>query len=736
MMRPASGGSRFSRAGREILLVALFCLALLLLARFVHPVGRGLQWVVEHHTALVRDALVVLVGLSLASILYTRRRSSELRREAIGLERAQRQIGEAETRYRGLVERLPLATYISYPGDTGEWLYVSPQIESLLGFSPEEWMDDSALWVSRLHPEDRERVLSEEARPEHFALSSRAHMLEPDEYRMIARDGRTVWVRDEAVLIEDEPGRPLFHGVLMNVTDRRQLEEALRAGEQRKDAIMRAALDCIITIDGAGRVLEFNPAAERTFGYTRAEAMGRELAELIVPPSLRDAHREGLRRVLGTGEQRIIGQRIEITGMRSDGSELPVELTVSAVDVDGDTLFTGYLRDISETKRLEDQLQQAQRLEVIGRLAGGVAHDFNNLLAVILNYAAFLQEGMEQSDPRREDVDEIARAAERAAGLVRQLLTFSRKGVVDPQLLDVDALIGGTDKLLRRTLGEDVTVDMRLGARQCRVLMDSSQLEQIVLNLTVNARDAMPQGGTLTIATHCEEVAEAGEADGPEPGAYLCLTVSDTGTGMTPEVQSHIYEPFFTTKGPGEGTGLGLATVYGVVTGVGGHISVSSEIGRGTTFTVYLPASPLERADVEGDDGVGEEAEGETVLVVEDEQAVRDVVERILVRGGYGVVTASSGDEAIHLVERSRPRVDLLLTDVIMPGMSGKEVADALRARLGPVPTLFMSGYTDQIIARQGILRDDEQLVEKPFTGEGLLRAVRAALAVRPIPSG
>jgi two-component system, cell cycle sensor histidine kinase and response regulator CckA len=1059
------------------------------------------------------------------------------------------EIRVAQKRYRDLVESVPGVVYIAEPGEGGRWRYVSPQIEDLLGYSPEEWTADPTMWFQRIHPDDRARVMEAEGR-----LISTSHSDQP-EYRMIARDGHVVWVRDQARYLEDGSDA-LFHGFMIDVTARKQAEEELHRSELRKQALFESSFDCVIIADHEGRILEFNPAAEKTFGYRREEVIGRSLAETIVPPSLRDAHAAGIKRFVETRQPTVLDRRIEISGMRSDGSEFPVELAITLLETNEEPVFVAYLRDLTERKementrnaseerfrsliqnahdvvsitdasgvsryvspgierllgyrpeelvgtvgmdflhpddlelaasisadvlaadgtvrtneirarhrdgswiwleftasnrlsdpsiqgivanfhditerkkaearhraqseilrmiaegdplestlhtlvktvedlgddsvclimlldesrnkldlvagpsvppelkealssgvavetkgtpcgiaasskrlfvssdiatdprledsreiplsvglrsawsfpirssagdtligtfcvfhkypaeptpsdletvdqaaqlaaiaierastdravrhseekfralfatnpipmwvwdresfgflavnaaavekygyseeeflkmqitdirpsedvsslleflrerehsrgehagtwrhvtkdgrvleveihwqtidfedrdaalaavhdvternqsegqrrKLEQQLRQAQKMESIGRLAGGIAHDFNNLLAVIINYASFLEDEFDRSDPRREDLEEIKRAGERGANLVRQLLAFSRKEVMEPRNVDLNDIVWDTEKLLKRTIGEDV--DLQIVAREGLWItkVDPGQVEQVLMNLAVNARDAMPDGGSLVIETSNVVVDEvhAKRREGLKEGDYACLTVNDTGRGMTDEIRAQIFEPFFTTKKRGEGTGLGLATVYGIVKQLNGYISCYSEVEHGSTFRIYFPVArdesePLGRSPKP----TGAKGEGERVLLVEDEAPVRNLVVRVLTRGGYKVIPAASAEEALDLYHAPEGGADLLLTDVIMPGMSGKELSE--RIAIGNrVPTLYMSGYTDSIIAKHGVLEEGAAFIQKPFNADDLLEKVREVL--------
>jgi signal transduction histidine kinase len=390
----------------------------------------------------------------------------------------------------------------------------------------------------------------------------------------------------------------------------------------------------------------------------------------------------------------------------------------------------GISLNVTERHTLEQQYQQAQKMEAIGRLAGGVAHDFNNLLTVILGFCELLLAGLNPDDPRQADITEIQKAGARAAGLTRQLLAFSRKEIIQPTVLDLNVIVADIRTMLARLIGEDVTIVLGLGTALAPVKADRGQVEQVVLNLAVNARDAMPKGGTLTIETASVELDEHVAQTHPEvkPGPYIVLTISDTGTGMTPEVQARLFEPFFTTKDLGKGTGLGLATVYGIVTRSGGIVTVNSEVGRGTSFMVYLPraddAEPVVAAPTTIDRG---RAGGQTVLVVEDADGLRELTKRLLEKQGYTVLLAANADEALRLFDEY-PSIDLLLTDVVMPGASGPELVKQLVDRRPTLKVIYMSGYTDDAIVHHGVLDPGIVFLHKPFSSESLGQRMREAL--------
>jgi two-component system, cell cycle sensor histidine kinase and response regulator CckA len=566
---------------------------------------------------------------------------------------------------------------------------------------------------------------------------------------LIARDGSELPIADSAAPIRDVAGET--HGVVLVFRDQRaerETEGRLRQSEARKAAVLDAALDSIVSIDEHGRIIEVNTAFERTFGYDRSEAVGRSLAELIVPPELQARHVAGLARYLATGEARILGKRVELTASRRDGSEIPVEVAVVRSGTEGPPMFTGYLRDLSERKRLseaarrelsereraekelrskEDQLRQAQRLEGIGQLAGGVAHDFNNILTVILGHARTLLDEDHPPAAVREGLDDIVRAGERAADLTRQLLAFSRRQVLQPKLLDLNDSLDAMTRMLGRLIGEDIELTLKKGRELGLVLLDPGQLEQVVLNLAVNARDAMPRGGSLTLETLNVDVDEAFARRHIDvvPGPHVMLSVSDNGVGMDEETQDHVFEPFFTTKE--RGTGLGLATVFGIVKQSGGAIWVYSERDRGTTFKIYFPRQNATERSVAVKSVAPMRTGSETILLVEDAPDVRKLATRILTGGGYRVLSAAGGDEAERVAREHVGELHLLLTDVVMPGMSGRELAERLSGKT-PLRVLYMSGYTDDAVVRHGVLEEGVKFIQKPFTPRGLLAKVREVL--------
>lgn len=640
----------------------------------------------------------------------------------------------------------------------------------------------------------------------------------------------------------------------------RQREAAVRHSEARKTAMLDMAFDAIVAMDARGYVQEWNPAAERMFGYRRQQAIGQELASLIIPERLQQCHRDGLARHLAHGIGTFLNRRLEVPAMRAGGSEFKAELAVTRISQSAEPFFEATIRDItdrlqaeaalsesqslfrefmdhspalafirdpegrlvyvnaayeqffrmssaellgtslggvvpdetaarlrllydrvlaenrplhepvvipdpdgtdhpcmfylfpvaeragqrllggmaldmSEQHLLEARLRQAQKMEAVGRLAGGIAHDFNNMLAVINGYSELLLRDPALTPRTVTQIAAVREAGERAARLTRQLLAFSRQQVLAPEVLDLDATIYELSGMLQRLIGEDIDVTIRRDPDLGSVRADPGQMEQVLLNLAVNARDAMPQGGRLTIATENVDVdpTQTLLTAGIQPGRYVVLSLTDTGHGMPPAVQQRIFDPFFTTKEVGKGTGLGLSTVLGIVEQSGGHIAVESEVGRGTTFRIYLPRVDLTVGTAPSGEPAPEVPTGrETVLLAEDDRGVRGMVRELLREKGFTVLVAESAAEALELCREHDAEIHLLLTDVVLPGMSGRELATRVKARFPECRVLFMSGYTDDGVMRAGVLAADVDLIQKPFATAALVRKVREILDRQP----
>jgi PAS domain S-box-containing protein len=513
-------------------------------------------------------------------------------------------------------------------------------------------------------------------------------------------------------------------------------------GNQLPEHLLESVPDAVVAVARDGAIVLVNREAERVFGYERDELLG-EPVEMLVPARFRNEQLAHRQEYFEKPTTRALGSGLESHGLRRDGSEFPLDIAVSPLGAGEGTSAIVVVRDLSEAKEFERRrdeelaranrearIAQSRRLESLGQLAGGVAHDFNNLLGVILNYAEFVADELEEGTTAHTDVVEIRKAAERATELTRQLLIFSRRETVKPAPVDLNEVVRDIERLLRRTLGEHVELVVDLHRDLPAVLADPGRVEQVLVNLAVNARDAMPDGGRLQIETSEVELDRNFLQEHPDisPGRYVRLTVADTGSGMEPEVAARAFEPFFSTKRKGEGTGLGLATVYGIVTGAGGQISLYSEPGEGTVFRVHLPAVDSTVPAGPGERAVALTGRGESVLLVEDEDTVRALAQRILTEGGYRVTATSGGREALRLLEDPRREFDLLISDVVMPGMRGVELARRAEGLRPELPVLMMSGYTTPLDEEDRKAIAESPLLEKPFSRRDLLGEVRALL--------
>lgn len=798
---------------------------------------------------------------------------------------------EAEAKYRQLVEEVPAISYVAESGALGPFLYMSPQVETILGYRPEDCLTDPNFWLSHLHPEDQPQAFQEDTWEEGRPFQM--------EYRMRRADGKQIWVRDEAVIVRDpQTGKRLTRGLLVDITEKKRTEEALRRSEesyrmfvaQSSEGIFRQDLDRPVPIDlpedelvrrllHEAYLAECNNAMAKMYAFDSPQRLlGKRLTEMTSvddPHNIqltRDYVRNGFRivdrvshemdsrgnskvflhslfgvvedgKLLHTwGLQRDITDRLQAEEERRKAADafrdneeryrafvqqssegiyrmeynppvpcsLPVDeqirwghqsgymaecndamakmygrdtaaeligkklteflilrdpVTMSfmenfihagyritdqeSVEMDAHgqkrifrntmvgTVIDGYwvrtwgiTRDVTERLHLEEQLRNAQQLEALGRLAGGIAHDFNNILSIIMGHGELLLATANLDAEGKNGIDQIRRAADRAASLTQQLLAFSRKQVLQPRVLDLNETVSGVQKMLTRVIGEDIQLFAHLSTTPMTIRADPGQLEQVLMNLAVNARDAMPQGGKIMMETsHVELAAEdAPDLDLPS-GRYVMLRVTDTGQGMDPAILSHVFEPFFTTKPMGKGTGLGLATVYGIVKQSGGGIRVESEADRGTGFRIYLPA-------VEGESGgivqrIGNEdivGGTETILVAEDEPDLRELTQIFLEGYGYRVLPAASAEEALKLAEKFTERIHLLLTDVIMPGISGRQLAEKIHTRRPDTKIVYMTGYTDDMVVQHKVLEPGVQLLQKPFTKLDLAQKVRTTL--------
>jgi len=495
-------------------------------------------------------------------------------------------------------------------------------------------------------------------------------------------------------------------------------------------ALLESASQGIISIDCLGKIVLANRRAEDMFGYSREELLGARI-ELLLPESKRSTHTRQREDYFARPRTRPMGIGMDLSGRRKDGTEFPLEVSLSTVESEDGTFGIAFVSDISQRKLLEEQLIHAQKMEAVGRLAGGVAHDFNNMLTVISGYNRMLLDDLSPLDPLRGNAEEILKAADRAAALTNQLLAFSRRQIIRPRVLNPNSVLSNTQRMLQRLIGEDIQLVLNLSKDTGNMRADPQHIEQAIVNLAVNARDAMPSGGRITIETanaHLDENYTRTHL-GMHPGDFVMIAMSDTGHGMDSETRRHIFEPFFTTKERGKGTGLGLATVYGMVKQSGGDIWVYSELGKGTTFKLYFPrvSDPVSES-ADGDANQPKALGSETVLVVEDEKAVRDLTVKMMRQLGYNVLAAANGEEAIEIGRSHTGHIALLLTDVVMPNMSGRQVADLLLASRPGIRVLYLSGYTENTVVHHGVLEEGVSFLPKPFSREALGKKVREIL--------
>jgi two-component system, cell cycle sensor histidine kinase and response regulator CckA len=596
--------------------------------------------------------------------------------------------------------------------------YISPAYEKVWGRTCQSLFDNPRSRLDAVHAQDRERVVHAEANKYQRGGFE-------EDYRILRPDGTVRWIWDRGYPVHDEQGAIKgFVGIAEDISERKQAE----VDKARLVAIVECTEDAVVGKTMDGIVVNWNPGAERLYGYTAEEMIGRPASTLFTP----DHYQEYLQIM----EKVRRGERViayDTTRRHKEGTEIKVSVDICPVELrDGEIVGASNIaHDITRIKQLEEQFRQAQKMEAVGRLAGGVAHDFNNLLTVICGYSDILLNTLPPGDRTRDLVTEINKAGTRGASLTRQLLAFSRKQVLEPKVLDLNAIVVDSKNMLDRLLGEDVELAVALDPALGRVKTDFGQIEQVLMNLVVNAHDAMPQGGKLTIETanvfldpsYCRSHAEV------KPGAYVMLAVSDTGCGMDEKTRARIFEPFFTTKGPDKGTGLGLAMVYGFIKQCSGHVFVHSEPGIGSTFKVYLPAVDGTPAAEKPQPAVTAMPHGdETILLVEDNPGVRALTRHALQTCGYAVLEASHGKEALHLASTHAGSIHLLVTDVVMPDIGGRAVAERVVTIKPGIKVLYLSGYTDDAVVRHGVLQSETAFLQKPFTPSSLAQKVRSVL--------
>jgi hypothetical protein len=714
---PASSGAdvdwRDARRGVAVALIAVvFVPSLHFVVQQIHGRLDGLMLVrarLTFVTTVVVGALFLFRQLRLfrASEATLTQRRAELRR-------AEDALRETEERFHLAIGGTGAVLYrLNFASMTYD--YMTPNVLALTGYPLEEInaRGFKSLVVSITGPFSTEEAFREMARKREHGVVEEYWA----DYRIRTRSGELRWLADHSLPWHGPDGKARGTvGVLLDITERKQMEEALRVSEERYRLLFeRSPYPMFVYDAGTQAILEANDAALTHYGYAREEVSELKVADLWAEgePGAVAPEQGGWR----SGRHR-----------RKDRTILEVELTSHGLVVEGRMVRLALIVDVTERRRLEAQLLHAQKMEAVGRLAGGIAHDFNNLLTAILGYTSLLETPPDEAS--QTNLQEIERAAERATSLTRQLLAFSRKQILVPEVLDLGGLVRDTARMLERLIGEDVELTTLVGRDAGAVRADPGQLEQVIVNLVVNARDAMPQGGAVTIEVKGETLDDGGRAAlGLAPGPYVVLRVTDTGIGMDAATRGRIFEPFFTTKEKGKGTGLGLAMVYGIVTQSGGAIAVESAPGRGATFRVYLPRV-AESPRAAGDEVDRRQPTGgsETVLLVEDDAAVRRLARQILERGGYTVIECAGSEEGLKASEEHGAEIHLLLADIVMPGINGRELAGHLRRSRPGMRILYMSGYAADVVADHGVLGTGTGLIEKPFTADMLLRKVRAAL--------
>jgi len=633
--------------------------------------------------------------------------------------RIRRQLVEREELFHLITENA--ADMIAVVDMEGKRLYNSLSYQQALGYSPEELQASSSF--EQIHPEDRDRVIEA---AEHARRSGIGKTLE---YRLRHKNGTWLVLESTSSVIRNANGDP-EKLVIVNrdITERKRAEQALQRSEAGFRSVVEDAPYGIYRASTSGRFLQVNPALQRMLGYELGEELLRkDLASEIFRYT---GEYQRLCELL-TGMDEV--KDVELEWKRQDGTPITVRCSGRRINDENGApaYFEVFTEDVTEKRVLERQLRMAQKMEAIGRLSGGIAHDFNNHLGVIIGYSGVLNKALSTNPALRNHALEIEKAGQRAASLTKQLLAFSRQQVLTPAVLNLNALTSDMEKMLPRLLGEDIEVSLALDPELGNVKADQSQIEQVIMNLAVNARDAMPVGGKLRIQTANVELDQAytWNHPGSKVGTYVMLTVTDTGMGMDAATLTHIFEPFFTTKERGKGTGLGLATVYGVVKQSNGYIWVDSAPGNGTSFQIYLPRHVGQPAAEEQIADSGENLRGsETILLVEDAEPLRKLAQTFLEAAGFRVLSAENGETALEVARRFGRAFDLLLTDVVMPGINGRVLAEQLLPRQPGMKVLYMSGYTDSFIAGHGVLDPQTHLLHKPFTEEVLIRKVRAVL--------
>jgi len=660
----------------------------------------------------LQRAMWGLVGIVLLFDLYTIY-------QQLQLHRTRRRLFEREELFQLIGENV--ADMIAVVDMEGSRLYNSPSYHKVLGYTAEELKSSSSF--DEIHPGDRIRVR------EAAAEAQRTGVGRPLEYRIRHKDGSWRVLESKASVIRSSAGEP-ERLVIVNrdITERKEAAETLRLTESGFRSMIEDAPYGIFRAATDGTLLRANPALEKMLAYEKLDEMLKANLDTEIFKNPSDFQK--LKELLDSANE---FKDVEVGLKRRDGAPITVRCTGRRVKEEhlGVPCFDVFAEDVTERRILERQLQMAGKMEAVGRLSGGIAHDFNNLLGVIIGYSQVLKRRLDPGSALLEHAEEIEKAGQRAASLTRQLLAFSRQQILTPAVLNMNDLILDMAKMLPRLLGEDIAVSTSLYADLGMVKADQGQIEQVIMNLAVNARDAMLQGGKLLIETANVELdqAYAWQHPGAKPGHYVMLSLTDSGIGIDAETLAHIFEPFFTTKELGKGTGLGLATVYGVVKQSGGYIWVDSKPGQGASFQIFLPRIEETARTVAATMPLAQTTGGsETILLVEDAESLRKLTRSFLESRGFRVLVAQNGEEAIEVEARHSAKIDLLLTDVVMPGMNGRVLSEKLQPKQPAMRILYMSGYTDSFIAGHGVLERGTVLLNKPFTEDALIGKVREVL--------
>jgi len=625
-----------------------------------------------------------------------------------------------ESRYQVLFDQNVAGFYRAAPD--GQVIGCNSTFARMLGYDSREEVLGCQAQQFYFSTEEREQFLKELQREGSLANS---------ELRLRRKDGSSIWVVENVAATCDEQGNvTLIEGTIVDISAHKRAEVALRESQERLDGIITSAMDAIITVDEKQQIVVFNKAAEEIFRCTAAEVIGKTI-DRFLPASVRAIHQQHIRGFGQTGvSTRSMDSPGTLAALRSNGEEFPIEATISQVKTSSEKFYTVMLRDISVRKRTEEQLRQTQKMEAVGRLAGGIAHEFNNYLAIIMGYTELLERETVGNESLRLNLSEIKGASQKVASLTRQLLAFGRKQVIELTEVDLNSSVWETHKLLRRLIPVTIELIPKLQGDLGKVKADPTQVQQILINLVLNARDSLPEGGKIFIET--EEVdldpEYASRQLDVQPGRYVMLSVADTGIGMDHETLSHIFEPFFTTKEEGKGTGLGLSTTYGIVKQSGGHLTVASVPGKGSTFRIYLPKQADSGAIPQPSKAQSNRPRRQTVLVVEDEGALRKLMMKVLEGAGFQVVEAKDGEQAVEICKSWAEPIDMVVSDLAMPKLNGLQLKEIVAGLRPTVKFLLISGYAEDVVEDPTILRTDTNFLEKPFMPDELVLKVREVL--------